>query len=163
MRAVVKHKPSYPILPVEGKYCMIYVDASQDIRTCRATAGILVQLQDTDDPEPLHNPLFWTSRRLASLYNSSYAAESKGMSEACVVLAQYAELIKQAWPGVKFIMLNDNRALCESILNRGKPHPFASTIIDFVKEKLTEYECELKWIRTHLNLADQLTKFKKFW
>lgn len=163
MHAVSKHNPTFPVHPVDGLFCVIYTDASQNITTCRATAGILMQIQDTDSPEPLHNPIFWTSRRLASLYNSSYAAESKGLSEACAVLAQHEAQIRQIWPHIKFVMMNDNKALCESIVNRGAPHPFASNIIDFVKEKLNAYDCQLKWIRTSDNLADQLTKFKRFW
>lgn len=154
---------SFPVWPVSGKYCAVYVDASQDLPTCRATAGVLIQIQDSDEPEPLHNPILWVSRRLASLYNSSYTAESKGISEACALLAEHHQFISKFWPGISFIMFNDNKALCTSINERGHVHPFASSIVDFVREKLTEFKCKLVWIRTHQNLADQLTKYKKFW
>lgn len=66
IHAVSKFRPSYPILPLEGKFCAVYVDASQDLPTCRATAGVLFQLQDSGEPEDLHNPLLWVSRRLAT-------------------------------------------------------------------------------------------------
>lgn len=40
IHAVARFKPSFPILPLTGKYCVIYVDAAQDLPTCRATAGV---------------------------------------------------------------------------------------------------------------------------
>lgn len=135
IHAVTKFKPSFQILPVKGKYCAFYVDASQDLSTCRATAGVLIQLQDSNEPETLHNPLLWVSRRLATLYNSSYSAESKGLSEACVLLEQNHAFITRMWPGVQFIMFTDNQALCKSIEGANNPHPFASSIIDFVKQQ----------------------------
>lgn len=163
INAAMVFKPTFQIRPIQPKFCVIYVDASQDLPSCRATVGVLMQLQESEVPEPLHNPIFWVTKRIASLYNSSYTAESKGLSEACVYLAEHRNFIKQLWPNIEFVMFNDNKALCETITNRGKAHPFASTIIDFVREKLNEFACRIEWIRTHDNLADQLTKFKRFW
>lgn len=122
-----------------------------------------MQLQDTDEPESLHNPLVWTTRRLATLYNSSYAAESKGLSEACALLAEHHDFIRGLWPQISFVMFTDNQSLANSINGSHKPHPFASSIIDFVRQQLSNYGCDLKWIRSHQNLADQLTKYKRFW
>lgn len=161
--AVQYAKPTFTIRAITPKFCAIYVDASQDLPTCRATVGVLFQLQEGDEPEELHNPILWTTKRIASLYNSSYSAESKGLSEATAYLMQNRVFIQSVWPSINFVMFNDNRALCDTITNRGRPHPFASDILDFVKEKLDETGCSLKWVPTQLNLADQLTKFKRFW
>lgn len=63
IRAVQLRRPSFPIFPVTGKFCVLYVDAAQDLQTCRATAGLLVQMQDCEEPEALHNPIYWSSKR----------------------------------------------------------------------------------------------------
>lgn len=143
----------------------IYSDSSHSVPTCKAVSGTLIQLQDSDDPSPMSNVVTWSSNTLASLYNSAYAAESKGVSNSIEVFLSVKKDIFSTFPErtFKIVLFVDNKGLVDTLLSTRPANPFSSNIVDFCREWIEKENMIVKWVPTALNLADQLTKFKKWW
>lgn len=120
--------------------------------------GTLGQLQSTSNPEELHNPVFIHSERIAQLYDSTFSAEAKGLVVSIGETVRHLKKIRVLHPSLKIVLFCDNMALVKAITSRKDTHPFASTMIDFIREKMSEFEMEIRWIPTKENLADCLTK-----
>lgn len=70
--------------PIEPRYVCIYSDANHSIKSLRGHWGCVIQLQESDVYESQKNVIYWTSGRLAKLYDSVYAAELKAARNSLV-------------------------------------------------------------------------------
>lgn len=63
-------------------FVAIYSDASHTLKTCRSHSGFLIQLQSSENPDPMNNVFLFGSEKLTKLYNNVYSAELKALSNA---------------------------------------------------------------------------------
>lgn len=155
---------SIPFTRDEKNVIAIYSDSSHDIATCKAVSGVVIQLQSSDEPQALANVISYSSCRLASLYNSSYAAETKGVSNAIehYLSVKSAILSLNSSCNFRVILFCDNKGLVDTLSSHSSgSNPFSTSIIDFCKQWLSAESIVIKWVPTSINHADSLTKFKK--
>lgn len=147
-----------PFYPLNPTFLVVHSDSSHTRLRLRAHVGTIGQLQETPEPEELHNPVFIHSERIAQLYDSTFAAEAKGLVVSIGEIVRHLRKIKTIYSQLTIVLYCDNMALVKAIHARKETHPFSSDMIDFIREKLDEFNITLKWVSTKANLADCLTK-----
>lgn len=106
--------------------------------------------------------IYWSSGRLAKMYDSVFIAELKAANNSLVEWMKIREDIARAFPGLKTILFSDNKAMTNILSSDKKVHPFASSYADFCRQVVKEHEVEVRWCPAASNLADKLTKPQKW-
>lgn len=153
---------SLHLSPIEPKFIACYVDGSLDTKEFSGSAGCLVQLQLTDEPEVLGNIVGFKSSKLKELVNSSFGSEARSLIAGLEYLISILPVIKSFYD-LQVVIFIDNKGLVQRINDvKGLPdHPFHRTHIDFARQEVKRINATAKWCPTDKNLSDMLTKSKK--
>lgn len=111
----------------------------------------MIQLQATAESEEESNVIFWTSGRLAKLYDSVFIAELKAARNSLVEFLQLKNDIIRAFPNVKPVMFCDNQSMVDKVNSDGEVHPFATDYADFVRQAIKEHNICVKWCASAAN------------
>lgn len=111
----------------------------------------------------MQNVIDYGSEKLAKLYNDVFSAKLKALTLAIKRFLEISKLFKEIYGKLKVVAICDNKAAVLTINNEKEPHPFASEFVDFLRQICEEKEITCKWVPTDQNLADCLTKAKKWY
>ena len=167
---VRKNKLKFVKLGDISKLCVkVYADASyanQDGAT-RSTGGRVIMLKNRE--EDLVNVISWKSKKIARVYRSVKAAETRALDDALDEAIHVARVVKEVYEGridlkdpaqIPVEAFTDNKSLWESIYNtRQCEERLLRNSIAGLKELLELKMVEtVKWVPTEKQLADCLTK-----
>ena len=152
----------YPRLPTLNR-CTIrcYSDASfGNLTRDGSQAGFIIFLES--DSGHMHCPIYWQSRRIDRVVDSSLAAETYALHSGAKSAVFFKTLIRQMVKGanVTVICLSDNESLCKAINSDNQPKDKWLRInISGIRSMLEMGDInKVKWITSKDQLADPLTK-----
>lgn len=166
VNSLIYHASTVPYVlkfrPIVPRYVAIYSDANHSLKSLRGHWGCVIQLQMTDEYEEQANVVYWTSGRLAKLYDSVFIAELKAARNSLVSFLDLRSDVLKAFPDIKPVMFCDNKAMVDKMGDKSEVHAFATDYADFCRQTIQEYNIVVKWCPSHENLADKLTKATKW-
>lgn len=140
--------------PIKPKFLASYCDAAHSLLTCRAHIGNLTQLQETDDPEPMHNVVTFGSERCTPLIGSVYSGEVKAAELSIKAVLKVLPTVTSMYGPLKLVLFIDNKGVVQTLNGTREPHPFSSSSVDFIRQEAQKLGMIIKWIPTRLNHAD---------
>lgn len=143
-------------------HIVVYTDASHSLRTGRAHSGFLIQLQSENVPSKLNNVIAYGSERLAKLYSSVYSAELKAIEIGIKNLLSIRKSIESVFGLMPITLFCDNKAAVDTLRSNKEVHPFVTDSADIIRQLLNDNSIDVRWVCTEENLADCLTKPKKW-
>ena len=152
----------YPRLPTLNK-CTIrcYSDASfGNLTRDGSQAGFIIFLES--DSGHMHCPIYWQSRRIDRVVDSSLAAETYALHSGAKSAVFFKTLIRQMIKGanVTVICMSDNESLCKAINSDNQPKDkWLRLNISGIRSMIEMGDInKVKWIASKDQLADPLTK-----
>jgi hypothetical protein len=151
-----------PFTGITPKYIVIHTDASFNVIRRRGYAGCWIQLQETENIERRHDPVTWACEKYVELDASVYAGEAMAIQKSLEAIHKVLPTLEKVWGKLPIILYCDNEAVVGTINDGTKePHPFTTTIFDFIKQELVRLNIDVRHVPSKLNLADCLTKPSK--
>lgn len=162
IQAFIDHPCYLKFTPDKPTHIIVFTDASHTLKTGRDHAGYLIQLQSNDKPEPLNNLVTCGSERLAQLYSSVYAAELKAIELGIKIILKIRPKCSELFDNLPMILYNDNKAAVDTLQHKKEPHPFVTDSTDIIRELCQQHKIDVRWVSSSDNLADCLSKPKKW-
>ena len=138
-----------------------YTDASfRNLTQEGSQAGFIIFIENDD--EKMGCPIYWQSRKIDRVVDSTLAAETVALHEGAKNSIYLATMIKQVLPNIitKVICITDNKSLVDALSSTkmAKDRWLRLNILG-IKSMLEKGEIDsVKWIDSKNQLADTLTK-----
>ena len=152
----------YPRLPTLKRYTIrCYSDASfGNLPKDGSQAGFIIFLES--DSGNVHCPIYWQSRRIDRIVDSSLAAETYALHSGAKSAVFFKIVIGQMIKGAKVqvVCMSDNESLCKVIHSDTQPKDKWLRInIGGIRSMIENGDIDkVKWIASKDQLADPLTK-----
>ena len=145
------------------KHCTIkcYTDASfRNLPQEGSQAGYIIFIEN--DGEKCKSPIFWKSKKISRVVDSTLAAETLALHEGAKTSIYLATVVKQLLPNIitKVICITDNKSLVDALYStKTMTDRWLRLNIFGIGSMLQKGEVDrVQWIDTKNQLADGLTK-----